>query len=125
MLQGVRASLPIPSTFPFPDVVEWQERQDRLRASLLEQAKKGVDQAVKVMEREEMLGHAEASTSKSRRAVVLYLDKGDSGRRPKFDLVPFLASSRGQEAEDAGGKITRSNPVINHHPQDFSSCCGG
>ena len=101
MLQGVRASLPIPSTFPLPDVVEWQERQDRLRASLLEQAKKGVDQAVKVMEREEMLGLVEASTSKSRRAVVLYLDKGDSGRRSWSDLVPLLASSRGQEAEEA------------------------
>ena len=61
------------------DVEEWQERQNRLRSSMLEQAKKDVDLAVKVMEREQTLALAEGSSSKNRRAVVLYLDKGDSG----------------------------------------------
>ena len=61
------------------DEEEWQARQDRARKMLLEETKVPVTKALEEIAQDDLVHLLDQKTGKVRRAVVFYLDKGESG----------------------------------------------
>ena len=60
--------------------MEWQARQDKARQQILKLEKIPVTAALKEIQRDDLLHLMEEGAGRSRRAVVLYMDQGDTGR---------------------------------------------